>query len=134
MSETIKHNRAWNQVGLAPIVGEKKIVVGAVLLPVSEAFEDGTLDRIVTCAIDYSALKSLFVLSNQDITIELNNPGGGSAAADETWALKANQPIDWQINDVMDAPLSADVTVIYVTNASGETANLQIRVGQDPTP
>ncbi len=133
MSEIIKHNRAWNQKGLAPVFGEKEVTVSGVVL-ISEALADGLVDRIITCAIDYSAMQSLFVSSDQDITIELNNPGGGSAAADETWDLLADQPIDWQEGDVMDAPLSADVTVIYVTNASGSTANLEIRVGQDPTP
>ena len=133
MSQTIKHARAWNQVNKEPVRAEKEQTVGSVLL-VSEAITDEVVDKIVTCAIDYSALKSLFVSSDQDITIELKNPGGSSAAADETWVLKANQPIDWQTGDVMDAPLSADVTVIYVTNASGSTANLEIRVGQDPTP
>ncbi len=133
MSETIKHNRAWNQVGLEPIIGEKELTVGGVVL-VSEAIADGAVDQIVTLAIDYSALQSLFISSDQDITIEVNNPGGSSGSPDQTWVLKANQPIDWQTDDVMDAPLAADVTAIYVTNASGSIANLEIRAGQDATP
>ena len=128
-----KFSRSWSQQGLDPLTYEHTVTVGGGQ-PVSEPIPDGASDLAVNLAIDFSTLKGLFVASDREITIEVNQPGGGSGVPDQTWNLKANQPISWCEDDVMDCPLDADVTVIYVTNASGLIANLEIRAPQDVTP
>ena len=125
--------RSFAEAGSDPQSYQKTLTNGSIA-KVSEEIADGTTDKLVIVAIDLDNLVSLFVASNRDITIELNNPGGSSAAPDDTWELKANQPIDWAEDDVMECPLAVDVAQIYVTNNSGAAANLEIRALMDPTP
>ncbi len=133
MSFSIKITRTFAEGGSDPQAYQKEFTEGS-LVKVSEQIPDGSTDFVVIVAIDVSNLKALFVGSNKDLMIEINNPGGSSAAPDDTWALKANQPIDWAEDDVEDCPLAVDVTQIYVTNNSGAAADLEIRALVNPTP
>lgn len=131
MSITHRHSRGWSKSGSVPLNYDKEIESGGAPT-VSEAIPNGSNDLAVTLAVDFSSMIGIFVASDQDILIETNNAASGSA--DDIWDLKANQPLDWMENDVHDKPVTADITVIYVTNNSGEIANLEIRVLQDVTP
>jgi len=94
------------------------------------AIADGVTDQLVTIAIDLSELESLYILSDQAVTIETNN---GAAPAD-TFSMLADTPLVWHSTDYHANPLSVDVAALYITNASGSTANIDIRVLQDTTP
>ncbi len=131
MSITPKHTRTWIQSGLTPLDYEKAVTFGGGV-NVSEVIPAGSVDLAVTCAIDVSAMNSLFIGTDQDITIETNNAASGSA--DDILVVPANQPVDWMENDVHAKPLTVDTTIIYVTNAGDTDANLEIRAGQDATP
>lgn len=133
MSITHKLSRSWSRSGADPLTYEKEVTADSES-NYSGSLADGTSDEAVNLAIDVSELKCLFIASDQDITIETNQPGGGSGAADDTLAVKANQAVAWSENDVHSCPLTADVTILYITNASGSTANVEIRVLQDATP
>lgn len=133
MSITLKLTRSTVQSGLSPVSYEIS-KTGSRLESVSEAIADEAVDTLVACVIDVSALKMLLIGSDQDITLETNNPGGASAAPDQTLELKANQPIVWAEEDADDCPLTDDVDGVYITNASGSTANLEIRALEDATP
>lgn len=131
MSFTHRIVREWNSGSLQ--LNQSKEVTSELESNISISIPDSTTDQLVAWAIDITQLKSLHIQTTQDITIETNNPAGTSAAADDTLTLLANQPISWQEGDVMDHPFTADVTQIYVTNASGSAAQLDIRAGVDPT-
>ena len=98
-----------------------------------DSIASGTEPQAVI-AIDVSQLKSLFLYSDQDVTLRTNANSGG--APDATIALKAGVPLIWEsANGYFSNPLgSTDVTSIFVDNDSGSAANVKIRVLQDVTP
>lgn len=96
------------------------------------AVPDASADLQANVAIDISELASLFISADQDLTIYTNDAAGGSP--DDTIALKANKALVWTPNCGYSNPLSADVTALYITNASGVDTTLQIRLLQDSTP
>jgi hypothetical protein len=97
---------------------------------VDESIANGATNVAVTWAVDQSELKLLYIVSDKALTLKTNS----SSAPDDTITLAANQPVEWCASDSATCPLSADVTLLYVTNSSGASAALTIRALQDPTP
>lgn len=95
---------------------------------IDEQIAVGT-DTLVALTVDVSQVKSIFILSDRNITLETNN--GGSPV--NTLALKANIPYLWFTNKYDTMKFTSDITALYVTNASGGTARLQIEILVDPT-
>ncbi len=91
---------------------------------------DGVTDQLTTIAIDFSELEGLFIYSDYAITVETND----GTTPDDTIAIAAGVPMVWYTGCDHANPLTADVTAFYITNASGSTANIKIRVLQDSTP
>jgi len=134
MSFTHKLSRSWSRSDATPLTYDKEVTQG-VEQNVSEAIPDGSTDLLIpNFTIDLSQLKALFIACDQGITFETNNPGGASAAPDDSLSVPANQPVSWATGDVMSCPITTDVTQVYVTNDSGATANLEIRTLEDATP
>ncbi len=76
-------------------------------------------------------LKSLFMLSDQTVTVKSNSSG----APDNTVTVTANVPAVFQASSGQTNPfLAANVVKLYVTNASGTAATLQLRILVDSTP
>ena len=71
------------------------------------------------------------MVSDKAITVETNS---GSAPGN-TFTLVANEPVVWHENGGMavNSFLAADITSLFVTNASGAAAQFQIRSLSDPT-
>jgi len=97
---------------------------------VGESIADSTTDGLVAFALDVSQVKAIYIKSDQDITIETNS----SSAPDNTLALKSNIPYVWYTNKYDALVFTADITKIYVTNASGSAATLNIEAVYDATP
>ena len=133
MSESYVITRSWKPLD-GTAVNYEKTVTSDTSTDHSKAYADGTTDTLINITIDFSQVKALFIGSDQDVTLETNNPGGSSGAADQTFSLKANCPIEWTEDDVETNPITVDVTAMYITNASGETANLEIHALYDATP
>lgn len=90
-----------------------------------------TTDLAVNLAVDVSALKGLFISSDQDVQIETNGSGG---SADDTLQIKAGIPLIWSENCGFANPLTVDVATILITNAGDAAATVKICVLQDATP
>ena len=84
--------------------------------------------------ITRTQLKSMFLISDQNIDIYTNAASGGSPT--DHIALLAGIPMAWTLaTDTLTAglglvkcPITADITAgIWVTNASAAVANLKIR-------
>jgi len=133
MSISVTVTRSWAQAGQDPVSHQKSFSEGS-LVSISESIPDGSTDKLVEVAISVARLKALLIGSDQDLTLEINHPGGSSTAPDQTFDLKGKSPIDWTEDDAEDCPLEVDVTAIYVTNDSGAAAQLEIRALRDPTP
>ena len=126
-SHTFK--REWNSGGRA-IAAEKTLTGTGQGPSVDETIGDPVTDKLVVWTADISQLVGLMMLSDQDLTIETND---GSSPGD-TINLKAGIMLDWHTDTYFPKPLSVDVTALYVTNASGSEARLQIESVLDATP
>lgn len=107
-----------------------KVYSGSGRLEVSEAVADGQTNKEITTNIDVSAVKSFYVVSDQNVTFETND----GSSPEDTIALKANVPYVWTTDSYDAFLLGADVTAIFITNSSGSTANIEMTVIQDVTP
>ena len=103
---------------------------GTAYLEIAESVADSETDYEIVCAIDVSEIALLYIVSDQDVTLETNS---GSEAVD-TLALEANEPVTWTTKSIYDCPLTEDVTSVFITNASGAAANVKMRVLTDATP
>lgn len=134
MSVTHRHTRSFSRSGVASVAYDKD-VVGDLEINIEDlTVPAGTADMEVIVPIDVSELKSLFMSSDKALTVETNNPGGGSGVPDDTISLPANQPCVWAEGDPWDRPLTADVTKLWLTNAGEEDATFDLRALVDATP
>lgn len=114
---------------------------GGVLSPAVSYSDDGELkiDPVITngqsnvpvsIAIDVSQVKSFLLLSTQDVTFKTNSSGSPT----NTIALKAGKPYVWTVDSYDTFKLTGDVTIVYITNASGADATVTLRGCYDSTP
>lgn len=103
------------------------------LLSIDPVIADSTTDQLVDLAFVRADASMIFFQSDQDVTLEFNsNAGAGgsiSLGADFPWIWHTDKE-DLTLGDV----ITADVTAMYITNASGSTANIKIRVLLDAVP
>lgn len=111
-------------------------VTGGAESNIDEAIPDSSVDLTVVFNLDVSEVKVLFILSDQDISIETND----GVAPDNTFDLAANVPFLWTsedgpaLTDTDGVAVTSDITSLHVTNSAGVSATLQIRSLFDPTP
>jgi len=92
-----------------------------------EAIPENSTDLEVVFALDYSALRSFYMVSDVAMMVKTN------VGTDDTFTLVANQPMAWYLGCGLTNPFTADVaTNIFVTNTTVGT--LRIRAITDPTP
>lgn len=96
----------------------------------SESVANGQTDFDIVIAIAVAEVESFEIVSSQDVLVQTND--GGSP--DDSLTLEAGVPYIWNTNSYEAFALTADVTVFYITNASGSTAQVEIRCIQDATP
>lgn len=91
---------------------------------------DSVSDQLAVISIDVSVIQSIIILSTQNLTLETNS--GGSPI--DTIALKANVPYVWNTDQYFTNTLDTDVTAMYLTNASGSSADFKLECIYDDTP
>ena len=91
---------------------------------------DSTSDQLCEIAIDVSQVKTFFIVSTQDVTVETND----GSTPDNTLSLVANEPYIWHVSALDTFQLDTDVTAMYITNASGAEATVYVDVVEDTTP
>jgi hypothetical protein len=84
----------------------------------------------MTIAIDVSAVKSIVLLSDQDVTIKTNN----ASTPDDELELSAGVAYLWNTDTEGDFVFGTDITAVFVQNAGEEEARIQIDVIEDATP
>ncbi len=80
----------------------------------TELLVAGQTDLTVDFDCVYTRVKELFLLSSQDTTVKTN-----SSTGTDTISLKATVPFWWSSASGVANPLSADITILYLTNGSG---------------
>ena len=91
---------------------------------------DSATDQLVNLSIDVSQIKSLYIVSSKDITLETNS--GGTPV--DTVNLLADKPLLWQNDSYYTNLFGTDITAFYFTNASGAEATVNIEFVHDATP
>ena len=89
-----------------------------------------TNDREVAAVFTVASLKSVFIISDRDVTLETNS----SSAPAQTINLLANKPLYWYSGAYHANPFTVDVTKFYFSNAGAVDANVKIRILRDATP
>lgn len=104
--------------------------VGGVV-EVNEIIPDGStnLQLFVSLAAGALMLFSI-VVSGGALTIKTNS----SSVPDDTFTILPGEPFHWTSDDGIDEPLDASITSLFVTNASGAAARLEIQAASDVTP
>lgn len=97
---------------------------------VQETVANGQTDKQIIVGIDVSAVKSIVIKSTQNVTLETNS--GGVPA--NTLNLLANVPYIWNTDSYDTFKLTTDVTSVFITNASGADADIDIDCILDTTP
>ena len=95
-----------------------------------ETVVTASTDYLINIAIDVSEVDSFYLNSTQAVTLETNN----GTTPDNTISLVADQPYMWHSGDYVAFLLTVDVTKFYITNNSGATATITVKVLQDATP
>lgn len=116
--------------GVGDPIAKTKTISGSLAIVLDETIANGQTDFQISVGIDVSAVKSFFLVSDQDITVETND----GTTPDDTLAMTADDPKVWDEDSSYTFELGTDVTDFFVTNASGSSANLQLRAIVDATP
>ncbi len=91
---------------------------------------DGSTDAQVNLAADVSELSLFYLSTTAEITVETNS----GSSPDDTFTVKPNAPFLWTADDPFANPFTADLTDLFITNASGASASVTIVAAADVTP
>jgi len=69
-------------------------------------------------------LQSIFILSDQTVTIKTNS----SSTPQDTLTITGNDPYQWDINCGIANPFAGNVTSGFTSNAGDTAANVSVRV------
>lgn len=127
---SVTHTLHQNWVNGSRAIASSKNYTGNASNTLDETIADSSTDFEIAFTLDVSAIKSIYILSDQAITLETNN---GGAPAD-TLTLVAGHPYIWNTDSEFTNLLATDITALFITNASGATATLKLEVVFDPTP
>lgn len=128
MSESVQITEQW--LGGSQTVQKINTYTSSKLSMITEEVADGETDYEIAFASDVSELKVLYIMSSQAVTFETND----GTTPDDTYSLTVNRPLVWCHDSYHDNPFGTDITSVFITNASGATAEITIYCLEDATP
>lgn len=106
--------------------GDEGIITGTITV------SNGSTDALWNIGgIDVSQVVACYLASDKAVTLETN---ATDATGGNTITLAADVPYMWNTGSPDTLKLTADVTKIYVSNASGSAATVQALIVQDGSP
>lgn len=94
----------------------------------SETITASTTDVAVSMSLDVSQAKSVYIVADQNLTLETNN----ATSPADTLSLVAGVPYAWQ-DGYGTLAFGTDIVGLFVTNGTGTDATLQAFILFDPT-
>jgi len=95
---------------------------GDLRVSINEAsIADSTTDQAIVMAVDFSTIQFIYIVASVAMTFETNN----ATSPTDSWALVANEPWIFWTGSLITNKLTADITVGYITNASGGAGSFQ---------
>lgn len=128
MAFTHKLNLNWE--GLGRQIVSQNSYSGDSQTSINVAVPDSTSDQLVVFSLDVSQIKSIYIKSDVDMTLETND---GTTPAD-TLVLVANEPYIWWSGSLFTNLLATDVTALYLTTGSVGAGTFELEVVFDSTP
>jgi hypothetical protein len=112
MSTTVQVTQSISPAGSPPVSGTRT-ETGDSLIRLDKSFPAASTDAAgPPCAFTTAGLQSIFLVADQDCTIETNS---GSSPGN-TIALKAGRPFAWNKSDgYFTNPFTTNVTSLFVT-------------------
>ena len=96
-----------------------------------ETLATGSDDEEMDFTLDFSECKVFYLVSDQDVTFDTNAADPGH---DDQIALLANEPYLWHETSYHTFLIGTDITSVFISNNSGETATIYCLALYDPTP
>lgn len=125
------HNTTLQVLAGNTLISHTVVSSSSSLKSVEDTIADSATDFAINEMVDVTTLKSLYIVCDQDVTLETND----GTTPQETILLKKDQPLVWlSSNAYFTIPFAGDVTGFFVTNASGATATLKMEILQDSSP
>jgi len=128
---------AFNLVLLEKLAGagwtveQSRTFSGSSVTPmVDEDVATAQTDYEIVVAVDVSAIQCIMIVSTEDVTLETND----GTTPDDTISLTADVPYIWDTDSYFVNLLTVDITSVFITNASGATANIKMFGVTDATP
>lgn len=90
---------------------------------------NGVSNRALDVTLDVSEVSFVWMKSTVDMTLKTNS----TSSPTDTISLAANKPLVWFTGCYYSNPLTADVTQMYITNASGLAGTFEMRALPTPT-
>ncbi len=121
MSEAMSHVQTA-LVGGASRGGVAKEYTSGTKISINDSVADSVTDQLHALVVDVSKIIAVFIVSDQAITLEFNNATTGVP----TIVLVANVPYVWDTDSYYTNLLATDIVSLFITNASGSTANFSL--------
>lgn len=129
MSFSQSHTRTI-EIGGDISISEKRTTSSGGQANVDEVVADGASNLAIAWAMVLAKLKAIAIqVTGGDLTLETNDAG----TPDDTLVLEDGKIYDWVQDDQGALFLTADVTGLFATNASGADVRLRIFAVYDPT-
>jgi hypothetical protein len=117
------HNITWGWADAGLSLSQTSAYVGDNAPRLDVSIPDEASDLLTPWSLERgNGIVAIFILSDQDMTLKTNSSG----APDDTIALVANVPYVWTTDSYDAIQITADITALYMTNASGSAATLRI--------
>jgi hypothetical protein len=97
---------------------------------ITEDVATAETDKEVDLVMDVSEIAALYINSTQDVLLEVNDGAGTGGSI----SLVADVPYVWHSSSYHTNLLGTDITAIFITNASGSTATIDMHFVYDATP
>jgi hypothetical protein len=121
ITQTINHG-IRSDVGAGPLSGSY-VEYGTQNPLLDVVLPAGTVDQVQAFAFPIATLQSVFILSDQNVTLKTNS----SSSPANTINLKAGNPLCWSISSGYFAcPFGVDVTQIFLTAPTATRFRMQV--------
>ena len=123
---SITHNitRAWRGQTGATTISASVALTGSEELNLDFSLAANTTNQQEALAFTKTLLQSVFVYSDQNITIKTNS----TSTPQDTLTINAGDPLVWDVNCGLAEPFAGNVTTAYFTNSNATAANVSVRV------
>lgn len=127
---SVEHVHTYRISAGGQTVSKRVSVTSGNAVVIDETIPGSSTDLAIALVIDVSQLKSIFIVTSTNMTLEFND----GTTPDKTLTMVADQPFEWTNLSQHANPFGVtDVDSLFVTKAGAGDGRLQMWVLTDPT-